>query len=240
MIARRRIQAYDPPQDQQRFFLLALLPQILQRIFIGPSRQFLVGVLQQLPEAYFLFPRWIGVPRQFLVSQAGSRRVRRRHLSLKQFAHQLHRLRSLIQRETQVGRHLPHIVILRIAFQDLQVFRQRVGRLSLLQQLFRLLDAAANLGTIRIFRHGAVWQDRVLHLDSRFRSQRQQRADPRARLRKSRGSRRDGRPREPALCEAEGFSRRTGAPDKPGVGGGVEQLGFASPPYLAPRPQILV
>ena len=66
----------------------------------------------------------------------------------------LHRLSSLIQREAQVGGHLPHIVILRIVFQNLQVFRERVGRFPLLQELLRLFDAAGDFGTIRVFRHG--------------------------------------------------------------------------------------
>src|SRR5208283_5545961 len=36
--------------------------------------------------------------------------------------------------------------------------RQRVGCLSLLQQLLRLFDAAGDLGTIRSFRHGRSYE----------------------------------------------------------------------------------
>ena len=160
MVRLRWLQTHDPPQNQQRLFFSSLPLQIFQRIFIGPDRQLLVGLLQQLPEAYFLFPGRIGIARQLFISQAGSRGIRRRYLPLKQLSHQLHRLRSLIQRETQVRRHLPHIVVLRIAFQNLQVFRQRVGRLPFCRSFSAFSTRRAISARLGFSGMGGLWADR--------------------------------------------------------------------------------
>ena len=153
MILLRRLEIDNAPQYQQRLFLTSLLVQIFQRILERPDREFLVGLLQKLPEANLLFPGRIGVAGQFLVGQAGPSRLLCGHLPIEEFAEQTDCLRSLIQGKAQIRRHLPHVVILRIVLQDQQVFRQCLGRLAFLQELFRLLDPAGDLDTIGVFRH---------------------------------------------------------------------------------------
>ncbi len=96
MVVLRWLQSHNPLQDQPPLFFSSLPLQIFERVFIRPDRQLFVRLLQQLPKADFLFPAWVGIPRQLLVGQARPRRLRRHHLPFKQLSQQPHRLRPFI------------------------------------------------------------------------------------------------------------------------------------------------
>jgi len=134
--------------------------------FVRPDRQLFVRMLQQLPKAHFLFPRRVGIPRQLLVGQAGSRRIRAATCRSNNSPSSRTAWSPYLMRDTAPPPSAAHC-----RFADrlpgLQVFRQRVGRFPLLQKLLRLLYTAGYFGTIRIFRHGRSW-DREFRLDSRI------------------------------------------------------------------------
>ena len=89
------------------------------------------------------------MPGQFLVGQAGARRVANRHLPLEKIAQQGHRLRRAAQRKAQIRRHRPDVVILRIFQQDLEILLEGVAGLAPLQKLLRLRDTFRDFGSIR-------------------------------------------------------------------------------------------
>ena len=99
-----------------------------------------------------------GVTRQFLVGKAGASVLPGRDLALEQFAQQLHRLRSALQRKADIGCHLAHIVILRIFREHLHVFVESFAGLALLQELFGALHATGDLGSVHSL--GRIWHER--------------------------------------------------------------------------------
>ena len=99
-----------------------------------------------------------GVPGQLLVGKAGASVFSGRNLPFEQFAQQLHRLRSALQRKADIGRHLAHIVVLRVFGEDLQVFVESFAGLALLQELFGALDASGDLGSVHSL--GRIWHER--------------------------------------------------------------------------------
>ena len=95
---------------------------------------------------------------QFLVGQAGASVFSGRDLALKQFAQQLYRFRSALQRKADIGCHLAHIVILRIVGQHLHVLVEGLAGLAFLQELFGALHAARDLGSVHSL--GRIWHER--------------------------------------------------------------------------------
>src|ERR1035438_5215828 len=98
MVRLRWIETYNAAQNEQSFFLLALFMQVFERIFIRANREFSIGILQQVPEAIFLFPGRVGVTGKFFVGQAGSSRVAPGPLPFEQVAHEPDGLSSFIKR----------------------------------------------------------------------------------------------------------------------------------------------
>ena len=99
-----------------------------------------------------------GVARQLLVGEAGASVLTGRDLPFEQFAQQLHRLRSALQRKADIGCHLAHIVVLRVFREDLQIFVQSFAGLALLQELFGALHASGDLGSVHSL--ARIWHER--------------------------------------------------------------------------------
>ena len=95
---------------------------------------------------------------QFLVGKAGASILSGRDLALEQFAQQLYRFRSALQRKADIGRHLAHVVILRIFGQHLHVLVESFAGLALLQELFGALDSSGDLGSVHSL--GRIWHER--------------------------------------------------------------------------------
>src|SRR5579862_2704516 len=72
----------NPTHQVQRFLLLALLLQFFESVFIRAHGEALIGLLKQRSEANFLFPSWVSVACELLVSEAGASRVSAGDLAL--------------------------------------------------------------------------------------------------------------------------------------------------------------
>ena len=63
MIGLGRFEGDDAPQNEQSFFLAALLLQLFESILVGANGELFVGLLEQLPKAHLLLPGRAGVAR---------------------------------------------------------------------------------------------------------------------------------------------------------------------------------
>ena len=141
-----------------------------------------------MPETDALDAGRRGVTGQFLVGKAGAGIFPGLKLPIEQFPEERNRLRSALQGEAKVGRHLTHIVVLGIACKDLQVFVERVAGLAFLQKLFGAFYASGNLGSVHSLDRIGHEKKRVMcgvtHHDFRGRFQDRQRAQAPARITK--------------------------------------------------------
>ncbi len=179
---------HQPIQHFGGFLLFAQLSQIGQRSFVGSGGQFFVGSFQKLSKAKFLLPGGAAMPDQLFVGQAGAGRVASNHLPLKEFAQQADGVAVAAQGKREVRRQLPHGIVVRIVPQDLQVLVKGLGRLTLLQEFLRPLDALGDFGPVQSLcdlRH-AEWRRSEPCSDSRSGFRQQQCEREPARLRRSR------------------------------------------------------